>query len=225
MALAPERNPSRESAIPELSFEVEDAGVLKHAAVPTLAFELEIAAPEGVEVRSVMLNVQLQIAARRRPYDELAQRRLAEVFGTPDRWGSTLRTLQWLRTTLVVPPFTGVTSVELPVTLTYDLEVVASRYFHALADGKVPLEFLFSGSLFYSGAGGELQTTRLTWESEAEFELPVATWKAAMDCYFPGAAWLRLEKDSFDRLYDYKAERSLPTWEATLDSLLEASGD
>ena len=33
---------------------------------------------------------------------------------------------------------------------TYDLEVAASRYLDALADGEVPLEFLFSGSVFYA---------------------------------------------------------------------------
>jgi hypothetical protein len=34
----------------------------------------------------------------------------------------------------------------MPVTCTYDLEVVAAKYFYALEDGEVPLEFLFSGT-------------------------------------------------------------------------------
>ena len=208
-------------AIPELSFAIAAARPLEPAAVPTIEFELAIGGQPGIAVRSLMLNVQLQIAARRRGYDELAERRLVEVFGTPDRWGSTLGTLPWQRTSLVVPPFEEQTTVSLAVPLSLDLEVVASKYFYALSDGAVPLEFLFSGSVFYSGPDGRLQTTRLTWESEAEFELPVATWRAAIERHFPGAAWLRLDRESFDRLYEFKAERALPSWEAAIDALFE----
>ncbi len=39
-------------------------------------------APRMSPVRSVMLDVQIQIAARRRPYDDAAKERLAELFGT-----------------------------------------------------------------------------------------------------------------------------------------------
>lgn len=223
MAFAPERKPVRESAIPELSFAVEGVSVLEHAAVPTLAFQLRIAAPAGVAIRSVMLTVQLQIAARRRPYDDRAQERLVELFGTPDRWGSTLQTLPWLRTTLVVPPFTADTVAELQVPCTYDLEVAAARYLNALDGGSVPLELLFSGSVFYANEAGLLQTTRITWESDAEFELPVATWREAMEGHFPGAAWVRLDRERFDRLCEYKARHSLPSWEAALDALLDAA--
>jgi Family of unknown function (DUF6084) len=220
VATAPPRAPIA-GAIPELSFAVTGARPLEPAAVPTIEFELAIGGQAGIAVRSLMLNVQLQIAARRRGYDELAERRLVEVFGTPDRWGSTLGTLPWQRTSLVVPPFEEQTTVPFAVPLSLDLEVVASKYFYALSDGAVPLEFLFSGSVFYSGPDGRLQTTRLAWESEAEFELPVATWRAAIERHFPGAAWLRLDRESFDRLYEFKAERALPSWEAAIDALFE----
>lgn len=221
MGAAPQNLDAGPGAIPELSFEVPRCDVVAHAAVPTLSFELRIGAPADVPIRSVMLDVQIGIATRRRPYDELAQERLVELFGTADRWGSTLRTLPWTRTTLIVPPFTGTTTVALPVTCSYDLEVAATKYFNGLDGGDVPLELMFSGSVFYIDRQGRLQTSRITWESEADFDLPVRTWKEAIDRHFPGAAWLRLDRDSFDRLYAYRARRALPSWEATLDSLLD----
>ena len=207
--------------VPELAFAVLDAAPLPHAAAPTLAFSLRIDCPDGPPVRSILLDTQVQIAARRRAYDERAQARLFELFGPVKDWGGTLRTLLWTRTTLAVPPFTGTTVVELPVPCTYDLEVAASRYLDALGDGEVPLELLFSGTVFYAGAGGRLQAARISWEGDAEYRLPVRVWRATMDAHFPGTAWLRLPKASFDRLCAYRARHALPGWEETVDALLE----
>jgi hypothetical protein len=36
---------------------------------------------------------------------------------------------------------------DLPVGCTYDMEVAASKFLHAIRDGVVPLQFLFSGTL------------------------------------------------------------------------------
>ena len=184
--------------------------------MPTLRFALAIEAA----VRSVLLDVQLQIAARRRGYDAAAHDRLFELFGPVADWGTTLRTLLWTRTTLVVPGVLGAHRwCALDVPCRYDLEVAASRYLDALSDGEVPLEFLFSGSVFYSGEDGALQTTRLSWESEAEYALPVAVWKETMERYFRGTAWVRLSKESFDRLSAYKSRNALATWDDALEAL------
>jgi hypothetical protein len=204
--------------MPELAFTVTGAARVEYAAVPTLRFALHI--ESGEPVRSILLDTQIQIAARRRRYDAAAHDRLFELFGPPAGWGTTLRTLLWSRLTTVVPAFTGATDVELDVPCSYDLEVVASRYFDALADGTVPLEFLFSGSVFAGGPGGGLQVTRLSWEQEAGYDLPVAVWRETMERYFRGTAWLRLRKDAFDRLSAYKSRNALATWEEALDALL-----
>jgi Family of unknown function (DUF6084) len=205
----------------ELAFAVEDAERVEHTAVPTVRFALRIAGPEGREIKSVLLDTQIQIAARRRRYDGSAEERLFELFGAPAGWGSTLRTLPWTRLTTVVPPFTGTTLVDLQVPCSYDLHVVASRYFDALEGGDVPLEFLFSGTVFAGGHGGMLQATRISWETDAEYRFPIAVWKDTMERYFAGSAWLRLRKDSFDRLATYKSREALPTWEDAIDKLLE----
>lgn len=220
MAATAQNAPVDAGSLPELAFGVEGAEALRYAAVPTLRLALRIDSRGGLAIRSLLLDTQVQIAARRRGYDEDAEQRLAELFGTPDRWGTTLRTLPWLRTTVVVPPFEGATTVDLDLPCTYDLEVTASRYFDALGDGEVPLELLFSGSVFYAGADGRLQTTRLAWSQEADYALPVAVWRRTMDQHFPDSAWLRLGRQSFDRLSLYRARRGLGSWEEALDSLL-----
>jgi hypothetical protein len=209
--------------VPDLDFRVEGAEVLEYAAVPSLQFKLRIENLQEEPIRTVSLNTQVRIAARQRHYEAVEQERLKELFGDPHRWRETLRSLLWTHTVLQVPRFSGSTVVDMPVTCTYDLEVVAAKYFYALEDGEVPLEFLFSGTVFYAAEGGRLQTARISWEKEAEFRLPVRLWKEMMDHYFPNSAWIRLHRDAFDRLYDYKIRMGLPTWEATVEALLRAS--
>jgi hypothetical protein len=219
MAVSSSGLPFQAGSVPELGFAVQGAECARHAATPTLVFMLEIQAP-GQAIRSILLDVQIQIAARQRPYGESAQERLLELFGTPDRWGTTLRTLPWTRTTRVVPSFEEATIVELPVQCTYDLEVTAARYLAALEDGEVPLEFLFSGSVFFSGPRGALQTIRIAWDNDVDFRLPVAVWRQTMQRHFPDTAWLRLGTDSYNRLCAYKARQAHRSFDETIDSLL-----
>jgi hypothetical protein len=211
-----------EAAVPQLGFAVLGAECVAYAAVPTLRFALRVEAPGGEAVRSILLDTQIQIAARRRRYDTRAHDRLFELFGPPEGWGATLRTLPWTRLTVTVPPFTGATEVGLDVVCTYDLEVAASRYFAALSDGDVPVELLFSGTVFFAGPEGALQATRLSWEQEADYALPVAVWRETMDRHFPHAAWLRLDRERFDALAAFKSRRALATWEDAIDVLLAA---
>lgn len=208
--------------VPELSFAVEGIGPLDHAAVPTLRVDVRVDAG-GADVRSILLDTQVQIAARRRAYGKEDEERLFELFAEPARWSSTLRTLPWLRHTQAVPPFQGSTTVELHVPCTYDFEVVAARYLSALPGGEVPLELLFSGTVFYADAEGRLQIQRIGWDREAEFRMPVSVWRDTMDRYFPDTAWLRLRTQSFERLQRYKSRNALTSWEDAIESLLDAT--
>jgi hypothetical protein len=46
-----------------------------------------------------------------------------------------------------------------------------------------------------------------------------------MDQHFPGTAWLRLGRDTFDALYRYRAENAMVSWDEALTRLLkEADG-
>ena len=206
-------------AVPALRFAVEGAEAVRFAAAPTIAFALRLESDRPL--RSVLLAVQLRIAATRRAYAAEEREPLAELFGEPERWGTTLRSLLWTHETVLVPPFAGSTVVELPVACTYDFEVASAKFLNALAGGEVPLELLFSGSVFFDTPDGSLSTTRISWESEAVYGLPVAVWREALDHHFPGEAWLRVRREVFDRLHAYRSARALPTWEAALEELLE----
>ena len=207
--------------MPALRFLIEGSGSLEYAAVPTLKFALRIDVDGGGPVRSVLLDVQIQIAARRRGYGAAETERLLELFGQPERWATTLRTLPWLRTTLVVPPFIDSTVVDLTVPCTYDLEVTAARYFAALDEGVMPLEFLFSGSVFFPSPVGALQAARIAWDDELDYELPVAVWRETIDRHFRGTGWLRLGQERLAQLCAYRARHAFESWDATIDSLLD----
>lgn len=206
---------------PELAFTVRDGGVLEHAAAPSLRFVVAIETlAAAAEVRSVALTVEVRIAATRRRYESGERDALIELFGRPEEWGRNLKTLHWTTLTANVPPFAGTTEIELPVACTYDLEVSASKYFSALEDGTVPLEFLFSGTVFYDGADGRLQVARIGWDKDAEYRLPVSAWREMIDRYFPDSAWLRLPRATFNRLLAYKASHTLLTWDQAIERLL-----
>ncbi|MDQ3631715.1 MAG: DUF6084 family protein [Actinomycetota bacterium] len=207
-------------AVPELGFTVLGCEPVHHAATPSLRFSLGIDA-RGAAVRSVMLEVQIRIAATQRGYDPAEQEQLGDLFGEAHRWGDTLRSLLWTQSTLVVPPFDGTTVADLIVPCTYDFDVAAVKYLAGLRDGEIPLELLFSGTVFYSDASGALQINRISWNAEAAHRLPVSVWRATMDHYFPDSAWLRLEREAFERLVAFRARRALTSWEAVVDALLE----
>jgi hypothetical protein len=206
-------------AIPALDFEVLGAAPLRPSATPVLRFDVRVTS--SVPVRSILLETQIQIAARRRGYDAETEARLFELFGEPERWSSTLHTLLWTRTTQVVPAFGEETVAALDVSCTYDFDVSASRYLDAVRDGVIPLELLFGGTVFYAGDGGRLQTARIAWDREAEYRMPAAVWRETMDDLFPGAAWVRLRRETFDRLYAHKARHAHTSWDAAVDALLD----
>jgi Family of unknown function (DUF6084) len=208
-------------AVPELNFTVLGCEPLPHAAAPTLRFSLAIDAG-GAAVRSVMLGVQIRIAATQRGYSEAEQAQLGDLFGAPQRWKDTLGGLLWTHSTVVVAPFQSATVVDLLVPCTYDFDVAAAKYLSGVRDGEIPLELLFSGTVFYAGGDGALQINRISWNAEATHRLPVSVWRETMDHYFPASAWLRLERDTFDRLVAFRARGSLTSWEAVFDALLAA---
>lgn len=209
--------------MPDLNFRTESAEVLEFAAVPTLRFKVRIENRQPEPVRSVALRTQIRIVPNGRPYSVTEQARLVELFGEPPRWGDTLKSLLWTHTLVLVPPFIGSTVVEMPVACTYDFEVVSAKYFHAVDEGDIPLEFLFSGTIFYQGPTGALQVVQIPWEKEAEFRLPISVWKRTVEHFFPNSAWLRVSKATFDRLYSYRVHHASPSWDAVLEELFRSS--
>jgi hypothetical protein len=221
-AVAGEQTDGRDTA-PALDIAVEQAETVDFAAVPTLKFRARIDSAGGEPIRFIALATQIRIAARSRQYGDGERDRLLDLFGAPEEWSRSLRSLLWTHTTTQVPGFTGSTVAEILVPCTYDFEVVAARYLHALADGDVPLEFLFSGSIFYS-SGGLLRVAQIPWHVESAYRMPVEVWQRLMERYFPRSAWLRLDRDTFDRLRRYQARNTLATWSDAVERLLREAG-
>lgn len=212
-----------DSPPPELEFSVQGAEAVRHAAVPTLAIRLRIERRGGGPVQSIGLSTQIRIAATRRSYTDRAVERLSELFGPQEQWSRSLRSFLWTNVSAQVPAFSDRTFIDLPVTCTYDLEVAGTKYMDALDDGEVPLELLFSGTIFYNGDDGRLRVAPMPWDRDAEYRMPVAVWRDVMDAHFANSAWLRLGREQFDRLAAYKARGTHPTWDHAVAALLAES--
>ncbi|MCA1686881.1 MAG: DUF6084 family protein [Planctomycetia bacterium] len=214
--------------MPDLNFRVDGAEADRFAAAPLLVFKLHAseavaAGAEPTPIHSVALRCQIRIEPARRHYTDPEKERLLDLFGTPERWGQTLRPMLWTHVSASAPPFTGEAVLDLPVPCSADFNLAASKYFEALEGGEVPLCFLFSGTIFYEADGGSLQVEQISWEKEAYFRLPASTWREMMDLHHPNTAWLTLRKDVFDRLALYRSRQGLPTWEHALERLLTAA--
>jgi uncharacterized protein DUF6084 len=206
---------------PDLHFLVLGAKAVTFSASPLLAFKLDVRQTEpATPIHAIVLRCQIRIEPARRKYGPNEQEGLRDLFDRPERWGQTLRSMLWTHTSVVVPPFTDHIAVDLPAPCTFDFNVAATKYFHALEDGEVPLTFLFSGTIFLEADQGGLQVAQIPWEKEAAYRLPVAVWKQMMEHYYPNSVWLCLGRDDFNRFDDFKRRHGLPTFEAALDRLI-----
>jgi hypothetical protein len=209
--------------VPDLQLTVEGAEVVQFAAAPLLAFKVRIVnTPDDEIVHTVALRAQLQIEVSRRKYDSNEQACLLDLFGEPDRWGQTLRSLLWTHATVVVPGFTGSGLADIPVACTFDFNVAATKYFHGVTGGDLPLCFQFSGTVFYMGEDGTLQVAPISWNKESKYRLPVKVWKDLMDAHYPNSAWLSLHRDTFEKLSQFKRREGIPAWDEALDRALAA---
>ena len=212
--------------MPDLIFAIEGVEVAAFTAAPTLAFQLLISNFDPEErIHTLVLRTQVQLEAVRRRYSPEEQQGLVELFGEPEQWAQSLRSVLWTHTTVVVPPFQANTVVKMPVPCSFDFNAAATKYFAGLELGEAPVLFLFSGTVFYAPADGALQVAPIAWDREARFRLPVERWKQMMDAYYPNSVWFRLPRDLFEKLSRYKVRKGLAGWDQTLESLLaEAPG-
>jgi hypothetical protein len=209
--------------MPDLSFRVVDAEAVPFAAQPLLSLKVQIENADQEEtIHNIVLRAQIQIEAPRRQYTPEEKRRLLDLFGQPERWSQTLKPMLWTHASVVVQPFTGSTVCDLQIPCTFDFNVAATKYFGAVSEGDIPLNLLFSGSVFYASPEGALQIAPVPWNKEARFRLRVRIWREMMDVYYPNSAWLYLRRDVFERLYQYKMQRGIPTWEQAFEDLLAA---
>lgn len=209
----------------DLAFDCTGARAERFAVAPSMSLVLRISETSGQKVDAIALRCQIRIEPGRRRYSDAEAERLNDLFGDTRRWADTLKPVQFANISVMVPGFTGSTEIDLPVPLSYDLEIGSTRYFAGLESGDVPLLLLFSGTVFASD-GGKFQVQQVPWSKEASYRLPLALWREAIDAHFPNSSWIRLSLQTLDELQRFKARKALPTWEATIAALLaEAAED
>lgn len=183
--------------MPELLFAVDAIEAERRSVSPQLAARLCIInADPTTQLRSISLDAQVRIRTGPR------------------------RSLYWTQSACHVPAFTGTCTVKLPLQCSFDFNVAATRHFHQVPDGIVPLEFLFSGTVLYVGPGGALKAEQVPWTKEARCGLPVGVWQQLMDHYYPDSVWLRLPRAVFERLHRFQRAHGLSRWEQAVAELL-----
>lgn len=209
--------------MPDLNFRITGVEPAARGLAPLLLFNLEVTnTPAEEQIQSATVQAQIQFQCPLRAYNGDEKEKLVDLFGTPERWGQTLRNRLWTLANTTLGPFSGSTTGRLAVPCTFDLNVSASKYLYALEEGEAPLLFLFSGTVFYTAEDGRLQAQRISHEKECAWRMPVGTWKELMDHHWPNSAWIPLERAAFDRLYEFKRRNGLATWEQAVERLLEA---
>jgi hypothetical protein len=208
----------------DVDFTCEEVVADRFAAGPTVVFKMRCSETSGVRVHAVALRCQVRVEPVRRSYSDAEAAQVVDLFGERSRWGTTMQTMQLAFMAQVLPGFEGSTTFDLTMPCSYDVEVAAHKYLAGLEDGHVPLLMLFSGTIF-TGSPGTISVMPVPWHKEAVVRMPVSVWREAMDAHFPGQAWLRLDRQTYERLSAYRGSRGLVGWDATVAALLEGAGE
>jgi len=203
----------------DLAFSVINVAPEPYAVSPILTVRLRIDDAGGEPIHAIALRAQVRLEPQRRRYSPDEAAALADLFGARERWTDTLRSFLWMQSSTLVQGFTGSTEVDLPMPCTYDFEVSAAKYLHALQEGTIPINLLFSGTVFTRGQAG-FGVEQIPWDREVRHEMPVQVWRDLIQQQFPGTGWLRLDHDTMATLAAYKAFHGFTTNEEAVTELL-----
>ena len=125
--------------MPDLNFSVDGAEAVPFAATPMIALKLHI---ENAIRERRFTPSRCERRSRSRPRGGVTRsekEQLLDLFGEPDRWSHTLRSMLWTHASTVVPSFPRARAADLQVPCTFDFNVAATKYFHGVSDGDIPL--------------------------------------------------------------------------------------
>jgi len=203
----------------EVEFTCDDVVADRYAAGPTVVLKMRAHEATGTRVHALALRCQVRIEPVRRHYSDAEAAKVVDLFGERARWGSTMQPMQLAFLSQVLPGFRDECAFDLTLPVSYDVDVAAHKYLAALEDGGAPLLLLFSGQVF-TGTAGAIAVQPVPWHKEANVRLPVPVWREAMDAHFPGQAWVRLSRSTYDRLAVYRGRHGLVSFDEALDRLL-----
>lgn len=201
-------------------FTILDVAPVVPALAPALRFSLHVSDPLGRDVVTIALSTQVHVEPAKRPYDAETRERLTDLFGTPARWPATTHPFEWARVEVLVPSFTGATSFELQLPVSYDLEIAATRFCWSLPGGHIPVAMHFSGMVVARDDDGRIAIERVPWSCSARWSMPVDAWKRAVSDQFPEGGWVRLEEPTLRALAARRAEQGDHSFDATVRGLL-----
>jgi hypothetical protein len=207
-----------------VTFAVLDVVPEPYAVSPQLTAQIAVVADDPVQ--AIALRCQVRIEPLRRPYSDDEAAGLADMFGPRERWANTQRTFLWQHTAAMVQGFTGSTQVALPLGCTYDFEVTGSKYLHALREGAIPLQFLFSGTIFRPPLASRQRSfavQQVPWDQEDQYDMPVSVWQDLIHQHYPNSGWVRLGHDTVTALTAYKSERGMLDIDEAVTSLLSGA--
>ena len=156
------------------------------------------------------------IEPARRAYDAETRERLVELFGPPERWGTTTRSLLWHQADVLVPALHR--RHHLPRLRAVQLRPGGRRR-------QVPLRrcrtarcrwpSTSTAPSYYRGDDGRLQMSLVPWSCSAEFRLPVGDLARADRALLPDSGWIAAAAPStLEALQREKARAALPTLDA-----------
>ena len=205
----------------DLSFELLNIAPEPYAVVPNLLARVRITESSGVPIHALALRAQVRIEPQRRRYSDAEAAAMADLFGTRDRWASTLKSFLWMQTNTTVQGFTSTCETDIALPCTYDFDVTASKYLHALQDNKtIPIAALFSGTVFTNGNSGRFGVEQIPWDRECSYEMPVQVWKDLVRLHYPNTGWVRLDHDTLAALARFKSDRGLIGFDEAVTDLL-----
>lgn len=179
--------------MPDFSFSIERAHVVGADAQRAIALRVRIVvAPPETHVYSLSLHYGVQIDAMRRHYAADEQQRLISLFGPVGCWYGTLHSLPWLTGTAQVPAFIGESLIELLLPCRGEVSFAVKRYLEALSFGEALLVASFSGAGFVASDSLPMQMSRIPWDRQATFRLPLRVWHEATERNAPAQNVLHL---------------------------------
>jgi hypothetical protein len=203
-----------------VSFAVLDVTAEPYSVSPVLTARVGVTASGDEPVHAIALRCQVRIEPLRRSYSDDEAAGLMDLFGGRERWANTQRTFLWQHCATMVPGFTGHTTATLPLECTYDFEVAAAKYLHALRDGAVPLQFLFSGTIFVNSERG-FSVQQVSWDCEDNYAMPVTVWRDLVAQHYPNSGWIRLSHETITQLAGYKSAHGMLDFDHAVTSLLD----
>lgn len=208
----------------DVDFEVVGVAPERYCAAPTITFRIRITENSGDSIYALALRTQIMIEPQRRRYTTEEENRLLAQFGERERWGQTLKPFFWTTVGTLVTAFTERTEIDLQVPITYDWEFASTKFLHAVETGEVPVNLLFNGTIVSKGESG-FTIEPVPWNKESRYGVPAGLWRAVMDIYFPGQAWIRAERATIDKLERFRTVRGYTSWERTFDALVDEADE